>query len=84
MAPPLKAELDWFVLTRIRLSSCTFCRTAAAWPADTALRYRRDTRIRPTEKPLRLVGRLEVGPAVDPETGMVSVVRVYATNLETL
>jgi hypothetical protein len=71
MAPPLKAELDWFVLTRIRLS-------------DIALIYLTNDTIRPTEKPLRLHGRLEVGPAVDPETGMVSIVRIYATKLETL
>lgn len=84
MAPPLKAELDWFVLTRIRLSYCPFCSTAADWPDDIALIYLDGDVIRPTEKPLRLQGRLEVGPAVDPETGMVSIVRIYATQLETL
>jgi hypothetical protein len=84
MAPPLKAELDWFVLTRIRLSYCPFCSTAADWPDDIALIYLTSDTIRPTEKPLRLHGRLEVGPAVDPETGMVSIVRIYATKLETL
>jgi hypothetical protein len=84
MAPPLKAELDWFVLTRIRLSYCPFCSTAADWPDDIALIYLPNDTIRPTEKPLRLHGRLEVGPAVDPETGMVSIVRIYATKLETL
>jgi hypothetical protein len=83
MAPPLKAELDWFVLTRIRLSYCPFCSTAADWPDDIALIYLTDETIRPTERPLRLSGRLEVGPSVDPETGMVSIVRIYATKLET-
>lgn len=84
MAPPLKAELDWFVLTRIRLAYCPFCSTAADWPDDIALIYLADSKIRPTERPLRLHGRLEVGPAVDPETGMVSIVRIYATRLETM
>lgn len=84
MAPPLKAELDWFVLTRVRLAYCPFCSTAADWPNDIALIYLNDETIRPTEKPMRLQGRLEVGPAVDPETGMVSVVRIYAGSLETL
>jgi hypothetical protein len=84
MAPPLKAELDWFVLTRIRLSYCPFCSTAADWPDDIALIYLTGDTIRPTEKPLRLYGRLEVGPSVDPETGMVSIVRIYATKLEVL
>ena len=84
MAPPLKAELDWFVLTRIRLEYCPFCSTAADWPDDIALVYLDEGTIRPTEKPMRLHGRLEVGPAVDPETGMVSLVRIYARQLETL
>ena len=84
MAPPLKAELDWFVLTRIQLAYCPFCSTAADWPDDIALVYLQDSAIRPTEKPLRLHGRLEVGPSVDPETGMVSLVRIYADKLETL
>ena len=83
MAPPLKAELDWFVLTRIRLEYCPFCSTAADWPDDIALVYLDEGTIRPTEKPMRLHGRLEVGPAVDPETGMVSLVRIYAGRLET-
>lgn len=84
MAPPLKAELDWFVLTRIQLAYCPFCSTAADWPDDIALVYLNDNLIRPTEKPLRLYGRLEVGPSVDPETGMVSLVRIYANQLEIL
>jgi hypothetical protein len=84
MAPPLKAELDWFVLTRIRLEYCPFCSTAADWPDDIALVYLDDGAIRPTEKPIRLAGRLEVGPAVDPETGMVSLVRIYASELDFL
>ncbi len=84
MAPPLKAELDWFVLTRIQLAYCPFCSTAADWPDDIALVYLSDGAIRPTEKPMRLHGRLEVGPSVDPETGMVSLVRIYASKLETL
>ena len=84
MAPPLKAELDWFVLTRIQLAYCPFCSTAADWPDDIALVYLGDGTIRPTEKPMRLYGRLEVGPSVDPETGMVSLVRIYADKLETL
>jgi hypothetical protein len=84
MAPPLKAELDWFVLTRIQLAYCPFCSTAADWPDDIALVYLGEGTIRPTEKPMRLYGRLEVGPSVDPETGMVSLVRIYAEKLETL
>lgn len=84
MAPPLKAELDWFVLTRIQLAYCPFCSTAADWPDDIALVYLADGAIRPTERPMRLYGTLEVGPSIDPETGMLSLVRIYAEKLELL
>ncbi len=84
MAPPLKAELDWFVLTRIQLAYCPFCSTAADWPDDIALVYLADSTIRPTERPMRLYGTLEVGPSIDPETGMLSLVRIYADKLELL
>jgi hypothetical protein len=84
MAPPLKAELDWFVLTRIQLAYCPFCSTAADWPDDIALVYLADGAIRPTERPMRLYGTLEVGPSIDPETGMLSLVRIYADKLELL
>lgn len=82
MAPPLKPQLDWFVLTRIRLEFCPFCSSTADWPDDIALVYLPDEQMVATIQPLRIQGRLEVGPAVDPETGMVSVVRIYADQVE--
>jgi hypothetical protein len=33
---------------------------------------------------MRLYGTLEVGPSIDPETGMLSLVRIYADKLELL
>ncbi len=84
MAPPLKPELDYFVLTRIRLQVCPFCSTAAEWPDDIALVYVQDGPVTTTERPLRLTGRMEVGASVDQETGMVSLVRVYASDVEVL
>lgn len=84
MAPPLKAELDWFVLTRIRLEFCPFCSTAASWPDDIALVYLMDGAMTVTTTPLRIQGRLEVGASVDPETGMVSIVRIYAEKVESI
>lgn len=84
MAPPLKAELDWFVLTRIRLEFCPFCSTAASWPDDIALVYLMDGAMLVTTTPLRIEGRLEVGAAVDPETGMVSIVRIYAEKVASI
>jgi hypothetical protein len=83
MAPPLKAEIDFFVLTRIRLAFCPFCSTAADWPDDIALVYMPpDQTTTALDKPIRVEGRLDVGLSVDSETGMVSLVRLYAEELE--
>jgi hypothetical protein len=84
MAPPLKPELDYFVLTRIRLAFCPFCSTGADWPDDIALVYLNSTTTAATEYPVKITGRMEIGAAIDQETGMVSLVRVYADNLEIL
>jgi hypothetical protein len=84
MAPPLKPELDYFVLTRIRLEFCPFCSTAADWPNDIALVYMMDDPVIVTLEPIRLRGRIEVGPSIDQETGMVSLVRIYALSVETI
>lgn len=84
MAPPLKPELDYFVLTRIRLAFCPFCSTAGDWPDDIALVYLTDQTTTATEHPVRITGRIEIGASVDQETGMVSLVRVYAEQLEIL
>ncbi len=83
MAPPLKARIDYFVLTRIRLSFCPFCTTGADWPDDIALVYMPPAQSTvATDRPVRVLGRLELGASVDQETGMVSMVRIYADTLE--
>jgi hypothetical protein len=84
MAPPLKPELDYFVLTRIRLAFCPFCTNASDWPDDIALVYMGDQTTTATQYPVRISGRMEVGASVDEETGMVSLVRIYADELEVL
>lgn len=84
MAPPLKPELDYFVLTRIRLEFCPFCTSTADWPDDIALVYMQDEPATVTNRPIHLQGRLEVGASVDAETGMVSLVRIYAERVEVL
>jgi hypothetical protein len=84
MAPPLKPELDFFVLTRVRLAFCPFCTTAGDWPDDIVLVYMGDQTTTATSAPIRIVGRLEVGASMDSETGMVSLVRIYADTLEIL
>lgn len=84
VAPPLKPKLDFFVLTSIPLSSCPFCSTAADWPDDIALVYLTEEEVVYTPYPVRITGRLEIGSSVDAETGMVSLVRIYADQMEVL
>jgi hypothetical protein len=85
MAPPLKANLDFFVLTRIRLAICPFCSSDADWPNDIALIYAPENKIvSPTQLPVRVTGHMEVGSSLDYESGMVSLVRIYAEKVETL
>jgi hypothetical protein len=85
MAPPLKPELDYFVLTRVRLAFCPFCSNATDWPDDVVLMYMADGKMTVARiAPVRIVGRLEVGASTDMETGMVSIVRVYVETLQVL
>jgi hypothetical protein len=83
MAPPLKPNLDFFVLTRIRLAACPFCSTAADWPEDILLVTMPDGKtVKQIEEPITLVGKLEIGDAVDPKTGFFSLLRVRAETVE--
>ncbi len=82
VAPPLKPEIDFFVLTSIPLASCPFCSTAADWPDDIALVYLPQAEVAYSAYPVRVTGKLEVGSSVDAETGMVSLVRIYAEDME--
>jgi hypothetical protein len=84
VAPPLKPRLDFFVLTRIQLAYCPFCSTDVEWPDDIALIYMTEPDIISSQYPVRITGRLYTGPSIDGETGMVSLVRIYAERIETL
>lgn len=77
MAPPLKPEINFFVLTRLPMAVCPFCSDAADWPTDLVVSY--------SEQPLdvvrysdliRVEGRFETGIKTDVETGFVSLVRL--------
>ena len=84
VAPPLKPRLDFFVLARVQLAFCPFCSSDAEWPDDIALVYLPDPVIISSEFPVRVTGTMEIGSSVDAETGMVSLVRIYADTWETL
>lgn len=82
MAPPLKPTLSFFVLTRVPMSICPFCSTDADWPYDIVLVHLKKPVVAlPFDRPIRVVGRLELGTKTDAETGFVSLVRIYADSV---
>jgi hypothetical protein len=83
MAPPLKPRVTFFVLTKLPLATCPFCSSAADWPPDIVLVILPKGReVEPVTSRIRVLGRLEIGVKEDPETGFVSLVRIYAEKVE--
>lgn len=81
MAPPLKAEANFFVLTKVPVSLCPFCASDADWPDDIVVIYL--DRARTFEQANGLIevsGTLEVGSRSDPETGFVSLLRIVGAD----
>lgn len=77
MAPPLKAESVFFVLTKIPMSVCPFCETEAEWPEDILAVYtRRVVDVVPFNRKITASGVLELGSHRDEETGFLSLVRL--------
>ena len=77
MAPPLKAEADFFVLTREPLSMCPFCSSDAEWPPDIVVAYlRREAQPTAPNTVIEVTGTLELGSWTDPATGFVSQARL--------
>lgn len=77
MAPPLKPEIDFFVLTKLPMSTCPFCESEAQWPDDLVLALTAEpiSVVRYTDL-IRVTGRFETGFKKDEETGFVSFVRL--------
>ncbi|OYX70713.1 MAG: hypothetical protein B7Y95_14985 [Rhizobiales bacterium 32-66-11] len=77
MAPPLKAEAKFFVLTKIPMSICPFCSSDSDWPDDIVVVYLRDRQtFVQYNAPIEVSGTLDVGSWIDPETGFVSQLRL--------
>jgi len=77
MAPPLKPESNFFVLTREPVAICPFCSSDGEWPVDIVVVYASKTVI-PTNfsERIEVEGALEVGSFIDPKTGFVSQLRI--------
>ena len=77
MAPPLKAEAAFFVLTEIPMSICPFCSSDSDWPDNIVVVYldAKQTFVQPNTV-IEVNGTLEYGSWTDPETGFVSLLRL--------
>lgn len=77
MAPPLKAESKFFVLTKLPMSVCPFCETEAEWPDDILAIYtKRIVDVIPYNVRIYSQGTLELGSFRDADTGFLSLVRL--------
>jgi len=83
MAPPLKAESAFFVLTKMPMAVCPFCEPGQTWPDDILAVYaRRPVDVIPFNVPMRASGILELGDYTDPELGFYSRVRLVEATYE--
>ena len=77
MAPPLKADTNFFVLTKMPMAVCPFCETEAAWPDNILGVYtRRVYKVAPFNRGIEVSGVLSLGSYRDPESGFLSLVRI--------
>lgn len=83
MAPPLKPEADFFVMTKMPMAVCPFCDNEADWPRDILfVRMERRQPFVPFNRRIVVEGVLEAGTETDPETGFVSRVRLTDASFE--
>lgn len=83
MAPPLRAEARFFVLTQIPMALCPFCSTDADWPDNILVVYLdRKRTFTPPNQPIEARGVLERGSWTDPETGFVSQLRLRGASYD--
>ncbi len=77
MAPPLKAESTFFVLTAQPMAICPFCQSDADWPDDiVVVILKAATTMTAAGSRLTVTGTLEVGSKTDAATGFVSQIRL--------
>ena len=77
MAPPLKADADFFVLTREPMSMCPFCTSDSQWPPDIIVAYlKREAQPTAPNEVIEVTGTLELGSWTDPGSGFVSQARL--------
>ena len=81
MAPPLKPDADFFVLTKLPMAVCPFCDSELDWPNDIVLvRLRGRQDWVDFNQPIVVTGTLALGTEIDAATGFVSRVRLVDAN----
>ncbi|WP_337997984.1 hypothetical protein [Oleispirillum naphthae] len=85
MAPPLKAEAQFFVLTSVPMALCPFCSSDADWPDNIVVVYlgKKQTFVQPSQV-IEVTGKLEYGSWTDPETGFLSLLRLRDATYRTV
>ena len=77
MAPPLKAEAAFFVLTREPVALCPFCQSDADWPDNILVVYLSSSQsFVQNNTTIEVEGVLEIGSHRDGDTGFISQLRL--------
>lgn len=85
MAPPLKPESAFFVLTRTPVAICPFCDSDADWPSDIIVVYLKDpVGFQQDGVAINVTGILQIGSKRDPVTGFVSQLRIVDASVKRL
>ena len=83
MAPPLKPDVNFFVLTKLPMAVCPFCDSEMNWPNDIVLVRLRDRQDWVDfNQPIVVTGTLSLGTEIDEATGFVSRVRLVDAAFE--
>jgi len=85
MAPPVKPDVRFFVLTKLPMAVCPFCSSETDWPTDIVLvRTRRRQDWVDFSRLIEVTGTLELGTEIDLDTGFVSRVRLTGASYATV
>lgn len=83
MAPPLKADSRFFVLTKQPMAVCPFCETEAEWPDNIIAVYtQRKFRVVSFNRKIETIGQLALGKYRDSNTGFLSLMRIENARFE--
>ena len=85
MAPPLKAEAAFFVLTHEPVALCPFCQSDADWPDNILVVYLSSSQsFVQNNTTIEVEGVLEIGSHRDGDTGFISQLRLRDARFRTL